>query len=82
MKWPKIKFITGVAVKKIGNQDPVSEGEEGHSDEILPDNDIEAIVRPPGGSDEAPETGYEDRDDGFIDYNSKENNEDTPMTMT
>ena len=60
----------------------MSEGEEGQVDEILPDNDIEAIVHLSGGSDEAPEPGYEDRDDGFIDYNSKENNEDTPMTMT
>ena len=63
-------------MKKIVNQKAVIEGEEDHSDEILPDNDIEAIVRPPGGSDEAPETGYEDRDDGFIDDDAKEDDED------
>jgi len=53
-----------------------SEGEEDQGDEILPDNDIEAIVRPPGGSDEAPEPGYEDRDDGFIDDDAEEDDED------
>ena len=63
MKWPKIKFIRGVAVKKIGNPKAVSEGEEDQGDEILSDNDIEAIVRPPKGSDEGPEPSYEDPDD-------------------
>ncbi|RPB00949.1 hypothetical protein L873DRAFT_1678406 [Choiromyces venosus 120613-1] len=53
-----------------------SEGEEDQGDEILPDNGIEAIVRAPGGSDEAPEPGYEDRDDGFIDDDAEEDDED------
>ena len=50
-------------MKKIGNPKAVSEGEEDQGDEILSDNDIEAIVRPPKGSDEGPEPSYEDPDD-------------------
>ena len=53
-----------------------SEGEEGQGGEIVPDNDIEAIVRSPGGSYEAPEPGYEDRDDGFIDDYAEEDDDD------
>jgi len=58
-----------------------SEGEEDQGDEILLGNDTEAIVRPPGGSDEAPEPGYEDRDDGFIDDMLRKMMR-TTMTMT
>ncbi|KAG0131066.1 hypothetical protein HOY82DRAFT_349408 [Tuber indicum] len=53
-----------------------SEGEEDQGDEILPDNGIETIVRAPGGSDGAPEPGYEDRDDGFIDDDAEEDDDD------
>ncbi|PUU81078.1 hypothetical protein B9Z19DRAFT_1122592 [Tuber borchii] len=61
-----------------GEEDRQSEGSEGEDqgDEILPDNDIEAIVRPPRGSDEPPEHGYEDRGDGFIDDGAEEDDED------
>ncbi|PUU81071.1 hypothetical protein B9Z19DRAFT_1122575 [Tuber borchii] len=53
-----------------------SEGEEDQRGEKVPDNDIEAIVDPPGGSPEAPESGYEDRNDGFIHDDSEEDDED------
>ncbi|PWW73889.1 hypothetical protein C7212DRAFT_213953 [Tuber magnatum] len=53
-----------------------SEGEEDQGDEMLPDNGIETIVRAPGGSDGAPEPGYEDRDDGFIDDDAEDDDDD------
>lgn len=53
-----------------------SEGEGGHADDIIAENPLATIARVAGGSVEAPDPGYEDRDDGFIDDDAEEDDED------